>query len=378
MPRSTLKLSRDEWASLIDTLSNSGTDDFAQLVALSGLDPAKHLRFANWSGVSFAGSDLRSYDFTGARLMNCNFTDARIEGARFDQAVMNGSNLRSARDWNNYLRQWKPRRHGLPDDSHLRIGGVFQDAPFGPEMVVVPPGKFMMGSPDDEPGRFPDEGPRHMVTISAPFAMSRYAVTFEEWDFAQADKNWREITGQKPRRPRDEGWGRGRRPAIRISWKDAQAYVRWLSAKSGLAYRLPSEAEWEYCCRAGTDTPFSWGASITPAQANYNGKYVYAGGEKGEYREKTEPVDAFTANAFGLYQMHGNVCEWVEDIRRNSYVGAPDDGSAWTGRDKGLRVLRGGSWSSVPHVLRAAYRFRNAPVFRYNITGFRLSRTLNL
>jgi formylglycine-generating enzyme required for sulfatase activity len=203
-------------------------------------------------------------------------------------------------------------------------------------------------------------------------------VTFAEWDFAQGDEDWSKLTGLAPRRPDDEKWGRGNRPVIDVSWDDAKAYATWLSGKTGQTYGLLSEAEWEYCCRAGRATPFWWGSSITPSQANYNGNYDYAGGgEKGEFRGKTVPVDTFSPNPFGLYQMHGNVWEWVEDVYHGSYDGAPSDGTAWTTGDSGHRVLRGGSWFLIPWVLRAARRFRNYPGNRNNDVGFRLSRRLN-
>ena len=390
------------------------TDNFAELLRLSGLDPQIHLRCANLSGVDFSGCDLRGFDLTGARLLGCRFDGALIAGARFDQAEIDqagrardelcpilasdgsqvmspdGSpvfasrhpvqrtNLRAARDWAKHVSGWQ-RPERPVSDAHLRAGAVFQDAPFTPEMVIIPPGEFTMGSPPDEPGSSDAEGPQHPVTIPQSFAAGRFAVTFDEWDFAQGDKQWRKVTGLKPRKPDDQGWGRGDRPVIDVSWDDAQAYVKWLRAKTGREYRLLSEAEWEYAARGGTTTPFWWGASITPGQANYYGNYVYeGGGEKGEYRQKTEPVDQFEPNPFGLYQVHGNVYEWVEDRWHETYKDAPTDGSARTTGDSGLRVLRGGSWGYGPQGLRSATRGRGTPGIRDYGIGFRLSRTLNL
>ena len=210
----------------------------------------------------------------------------------------------------------------------------FKDAEFAPEMVVVPAGSFLMGSPPDEPERSDDEGPQHKVTIAKPFAIGRFALTFAEWDAVQQDTDWQGITGRAARQPKDYGPGRGDRPVVDVDWGDAKAYVKWLSRKVGKDYRLPSEAEWEYACRAGTTTPFWWGSSITPEQANYDGNYTYAGGgKKGEYRQKTLPVKSFQPNPWGLYQVHGNVWEWVEDCWEDSYNGAPDDGSVWTAGD---------------------------------------------
>ncbi len=253
----------------------------------------------------------------------------------------------------------------------------FKDHEHGPEMVVIPAGKFIMGSPSNEDGRSNNEGPQHEVTISNPFAVGRYAVTFDEWDAAQNYKDWQEVTGIEPKWPDDKGWGRGKRPVINILWEDAQAYIKWLSAQTGKAYRLLSEAEWEYCCRAGTTTPFNWGLSISTDQANYNGNYTYGDGVKGEYRRQTVPVDHFSSNPWGLYQMHGNVWEWVADHWHDNYEGAPIDGSVWQGGDASYRVLRGGSWFNYPQFLRSANRYRIQPDLRVNSIGFRLARTLN-
>jgi len=235
-------------------------------------------------------------------------------------------------------------------------------------MVVVPAGSFTMGSPESEEGRYDDEGPQHLVTIARPFAVGRFSVTFDEWDACVGDG------GCGSYRPEDEGWSRGRRPVINVSRDDAKTYVSWLSKKTGKDYRLLSEAEREYVTRAGTTTPFWWGASISSNQANYNGSYI-AGGAKGRYR-KTKPVDSFEANPFGLYQVHGNVKEWTEDCYHDSYTGAPTDGSAWTSGKCGYRVLRGGSWFINPRYLRAAYRSSDFSGLRDRSIGFRVARTL--
>ena len=181
----------------------------------------------------------------------------------------------------------------------LDIGGA------GPLMAVLPPGRFLMGSPPDEPERYVNEGPQHAVVIQHPFALGVCTVTFAEYDLFCRNTG-RELPG-------DEGWGRENRPAIHVSWDDAQAYCAWLSRQTGQGYRLPSEAEWEYACRAGTPTPFSFGGNISPEQVNYDGNRPYAGGKKGVYREKTVPVQSLPPNAWGLHEMHGNVWEWVQD-----------------------------------------------------------------
>jgi formylglycine-generating enzyme required for sulfatase activity len=233
-------------------------------------------------------------------------------------------------------------------------GDVFKDCAKCPEMVVVPPGSFEMGSPASEEGRISDEGPRHLVKISNPFAVGRFAVTFDEWDACVADGG---CNGYKP----TDHWGRGRQPVINVSWEDAKGYVAWLARKTGKTYRLLSEAEREYVTRAGTTTPFWWGPSMSVTQANGDGRTPYADGPTGEYRQKTVPVDSFAPNPWGLYQVHGNVYDWVEDCWHNNYAGAPTDGSAWVSGDCSRRVLRGGSWGNVPRDLMAAIRFRDIP-----------------
>jgi formylglycine-generating enzyme required for sulfatase activity len=225
-------------------------------------------------------------------------------------------------------------------------------------MVVVPAGSFMMGSPASEAGRLDDEGPQHRVTVAKPFAVGKFEVTVAEWDACVAG-------GGCNHKPSDQGWGRGRRPVINVSWQDAKGYVAWLSRKTGRTYRLLSEAEWEYAARAGTTTPFSTGATISTDQANF-------GGNGGSAKE----VGSFKANAFGLHDMHGNVWEWVEDCWNGSYSGAPTDGSVWTSGDCTSRVLRGGSWYGNPRLLRSANRDRFTTDFRNYGFGFRVGRTL--
>jgi formylglycine-generating enzyme required for sulfatase activity len=244
----------------------------------------------------------------------------------------------------------------------------FKDCPKCPEMVVVPTGSFTMGSPTNEPSRSSDEA-QVRVSIAAPFAAGKYAVTFDEWDACVADG------GCKGYKPADQGWGRGKRPVISVNWDDAKAYTVWLSRKTGKTYRLLSEAEREYVTRAGTTTPFWWGTSITPTQANYDGNYTY-GASKGEYRQRTAPVDSFEPNPWGLYQVHGNVWEWTEDCWNDSNAGNPGDGRARTTGDCGRQVVRGGSWGFNPQFLRSAYRYWRHAGDRDGSLGFRLARTL--
>ncbi len=250
-------------------------------------------------------------------------------------------------------------------------GTVFRDCPACPEMVVVPPGEFMMGSPESKAGRFDEEGPVHRVGIERPFAVGVYEVTFAEWDACVSGG------GCGGYRPPDTGWGRGNRPVMHVGWHDAKAYVGWLSEETGYEYRLLSESEWEYVARGGTRTPFHTGETISTEQANYNGKgNPYGPGRKGLYRAKTVAVGSFDANGYGLHDVHGNVWEWVEDCWNGDYRGAPADGSAWESGDCGRRVLRGGSWGRYPSSLRSAYRIRLDSKRRSNSLGIRVARTL--
>ncbi|MFZ4702790.1 MAG: formylglycine-generating enzyme family protein, partial [Candidatus Methylumidiphilus sp.] len=236
----------------------------------------------------------------------------------------------------------------------LKIGGK------GPLMVVIPPGGFMMGSPPDEPERLDREGPQHQVMIKTPFALGVYAVTFADYDLFCRNTQ-REL-------PDDRDWGRDNRPVINVSWHDAQEYCAWLSGQTGHGYRLPSETEWEYACRAGTQTPFSFGGNITPEQVNYDGNYPYAGGKKGQYRKQTVPVKSLPPNAWGLYEMHGNAWEWVQDAWHGDYTGAPTDGSAWESAGTGAaRVLRARG-------CRSAARGYGPPGIGYYGVGFRCAR----
>jgi formylglycine-generating enzyme required for sulfatase activity len=239
----------------------------------------------------------------------------------------------------------------------------FKDCPACPEMVVVPAGTFTMGD-DADPDRASFqknwERPEHKVAIKQPFAVGRFAVTFDEWDACVA------AGGCNDHRPDDNGWGRARRPVIKVSWHDAKAYGAWISKATGKNYRLLSEAEREYVTRADTSTRFWWGPSISIGQANF-----------GDPLGKTVPVDSFASNPWGLYQVHGNLYEWVEDCWNENYLRAPADGSAWVTGDCDSRVLRGGSWNVTSRNLRAANRSFNAASDRTTKFGFRVARTLN-
>ncbi|MFD0876372.1 bifunctional serine/threonine-protein kinase/formylglycine-generating enzyme family protein [Massilia pinisoli] len=255
----------------------------------------------------------------------------------------------------------------------------------GPELVLLPTGRFQMGSPEHErkiamaagsqPAWLARELPQHWVGIEKPIAMGRYPVTVGEWRLFVAATGWRssgEVDWDAPGFAQTD-----RHPVVGVNWFDAIRYVRWLSEVTGKSYRLPSEAEWEYACRAGTKTAFSFGDTIAPDQANYDGNFTYNGGPRGEYRRGTTPVGAFAANPWGLFDMHGNVWEWVQDVVHDNYDGAPLDGSAWEdGGDQARRVLRGGSWLYTPRYLRSALRNGFSAALSNDIVGFRVVRDL--
>jgi len=237
-------------------------------------------------------------------------------------------------------------------------GSTFRDCSDCPEMMVIPASGFVMGSPNSEEGRYDNEGPQRRVTISEPFALGKYEVTFAEWDVCVAAAGCGHT-------PNDAGWGRGDRPVINVNWEDAQQYCRWLNKMTGRPYRLPSEAEWEYAARAGSKTAYSWGSEIGDNLANCRGCGSEWGGTQ------TAPVGRFAGNAFGLFDMHGNVWEWVEDSWHGNYENAPADGRVWSSEDGTLRVVRGGSWSFYARNARAANRYAYDPGDRYRYLGFR-------
>jgi formylglycine-generating enzyme required for sulfatase activity/uncharacterized caspase-like protein len=260
------------------------------------------------------------------------------------------------------------------EECALKPKDVFKECDECPEMIVVPAGSFTMGSPSSEPERIANFEDQVRVTLAKPFAVGRFVVTFDEWDACVANG------GCDGFEPSDMGFGRGRRPVINGSWDDAQKYVAWLSRKTGKTYRLLSEAEWEYVARAGTTTPFWWGSSITPKQANYDGSQMTyeGGGGKGENRQKTMPVDSFSPNPWGLYNVHGNVSEWTQDCWNDSNKGNPGDGSARTTGDCSRRVERNGGFGGVPAGLRAASRGAAADERTHTTPrGFRVARTLS-
>jgi formylglycine-generating enzyme required for sulfatase activity/tRNA A-37 threonylcarbamoyl transferase component Bud32 len=250
------------------------------------------------------------------------------------------------------------------------------------EMVEIPGGAFMMGSPEAELARNDDESPQHAVSVPS-FYMGKYEVTQAQWKAVAAMPQV-----ERELKPEPFNFKGEELPVEQVTWYDAVEFCKRLSKATGKEYRLPSEAEWEYACRAGTTTPFHFGETITTELVNYRGtdwEYEgevypgnYAKGPKGEYRVKTTPVGSFPANAFGLYDLHGNVWEWCGDRYQESYTGAPRDGSAWETENSSLYVLRGGSWYNFPEDCRSANRTWNAPDYDDYVIGFRCIATRTL
>ena len=247
----------------------------------------------------------------------------------------------------------------------LKPGDSFMECPKNcPEMVVVPAGEFIMGAPTSEQHRFASEEPRHKVAFARTFAVAKFDVTFNDWDACVAYGNCDPHVS-------DSGFGRGRQPVINVTWDDAQYYAAWLSRMTGKPYRLLSEAEFEYAARAGTQTAYPWGDEIGKNNANCT-----MCGSRWDARQPTV-VGSFAANRFGLYDMYGNIWQWLEDCYHKDYQGAPQDGSTWVdGADCNERVVRGGSWGGDPQVLRSAYRTWIATGIRDADLGFRVGRTL--
>jgi formylglycine-generating enzyme required for sulfatase activity len=258
----------------------------------------------------------------------------------------------------------------LKPDAEQALGpkDIFQEcAKDCPKMVVIPAGEFMMGSPPGEKGRHDDEGPQRPVTIAQPLAVSKFAVTFADWDACVRVGGCPQEGGGM-----DLGWGRGTRPVMHVNWHDAKQYVAWLSTMTGKPYRLLSEAEYEYAARAMAQTAYPWGDEIGKNNANCNGCI-----SQWDNRQ-TAPVGSFAPNAFGLYDMVGNVYSWVENCYSPDYRDAPMEGSARTSENCNRgRVVRGGSYRDSPENLRLARRFWYVPDYRYGQLGFRVGRTLS-
>ncbi|MCX7112396.1 MAG: SUMF1/EgtB/PvdO family nonheme iron enzyme [Proteobacteria bacterium] len=354
-----------------------------QLRSLVGALPAiAHIEHFDFGGRSLLNrNSQREYRFAHYSIQEFLVAHALVAGGLDKQmktvpALKQGNKLRATDQILAFLKCQDKIAEGLSrlDFQNIRMEGLagwhfrdrLQDGSLGPVMSIIPGGRFLMGSPENEAGRSNNER-QHEVEVES-FAIGQYAVTFEEYDrFAVA-------TGRG--KPKDQGWGRGRHPVINVTWNDAVAYAEWLSALTGEPYRLPTEAEWEFACRAGTTTPFHFGETISTDLANYNGNYTYGNGKKGVYREKTVEVGQFPANAWGLHDMHGNVWEWTASVYDRQYGGAEWQVSA--DYAAGNRVVRGGSWGGNPQYLRSAYRLGDTSDGAINFLGFRLARALSL
>ena len=224
------------------------------------------------------------------------------------------------------------------------------------ELTLVPAGTFTMGSPVGE--GYGNEKPQHLVTVQG-FYMGKYEITQEQWQV---------VMGTNPSRFKGNNL-----PVEQVSWNDALEFIRKLnSVSSRYIYRLPTESEWEYACRAGTTTPFAFGWTLSSQQANFDGNYPYGNASSGVNRQQTTPVGSFAPNGFGLYDMHGNIYEWCQDWISNTYDGAPSDGSAWGNSSEGMKTLRGGTWKDPANGLRCAYRSGAQPDTSDDTRGLRV------
>ena len=303
--------------------------------------------------------------------------EAMAAAERDEQAYNDAIEKGTAKALCEYLENYSEGVHAAEANilaEYLRPGRTFRDCENCPEMVVVDAGSYIMGSPENENGHSENETPLHMVTIERPLAVGMYEVKLAEFR-AFADeggpprkKCWTYVNDEWKERG-EHGWDNPgyeqtkEYPVVCVNWNDAQVYVDWLSEKTGEEYRLLSEAEWEYIARAGTTTPFHYGETILKSQANYGGEY-------------TLPVGKYKKNDFGLYDVHGNVWEWVQDCWNESYVDAPSDGTEWERGDCSLRLLRGGAWNVESEFIRSGIRGRNDVKFRGSFNGFRVAKTL--
>ena len=312
-------------------------------------------------------------------------TELELEPLKFSfQFATAGGELKtgSAKGYREALRVAEAPLRGQRSPSARAATGAFLP------MLHIPPGRFLMGSPTNEPGRYDDEGPQHEVQLKE-FFLSQTPITQAQWRAVakwqrrehEDEKLWPEALDPDPvEKLEDSELFQGeRRPVVNVSWYDAMAFCQRLRLRTGKNYTLPSEAQWEYACRAGTATPFHFGDTISTKLANYDGSEPYGDGAEGDLRGQTTDVDSFFANPWGLQDMHGNVWEWCADQWHENYKGAPDDGRAWldeeakeNNEEKKSRLLRGGSWGSAPRNCRSAYRFDNRPDFRLDGIGFRV------
>ena len=389
---------RIDWDA-IDRMLAHPTEDFVTLAEAAKLDPATDFIRADLRNVDFGFCDLAGFNFEGANLDGADLSRATVDKANWEgfkgeprwplgsepfhevgadapaaayiiESPSTSGQLALAEDHEHF-------EHKRSLDTELwPPGHVFRDIdqPWCPEMVVIPAGSFVMGSPENEQGRMHDEGPQHQVTFARSFALGRFPITFDEFD------SFCTQTGREP--PPDEGWGRGLRPVINVSFEDVEAYLLWLTKVTDQIYRLPSEAEWEYACRAGTTTRYTFGDQFSHTTIHASVASIDAVQNIGEIIDIdtvgcTAKVGSYPANSFGLHDMHGNVEEWCADNYHLRYEDAPIDGSPWLegGTVTGAPV-RGGSWLSIPQDCRAANRHGPTRDEQYNSVGFRVARVL--
>jgi formylglycine-generating enzyme required for sulfatase activity len=329
------------------------TELFTELVRLAGLQPSTDFRFANLYNAVFDGCDLSGFDFTGACLTGCSFRQAKIAGACFDFAQVSKRALKEADDWKTLCQVWKKSRNQV-SSRHLGYFDTFFDAPYAPEMVLLPPGQFWFGSTDRTDGkqRKNTEGPQHLVEIPWHFAMAKFPVTFDEYNHFCREKG-RAL-------PDDGGWGRSMRPVINISFSDAMDYCVWLSERTARVYRLPTEVEWEYACRGGTTDSRYWGRRWNSKKANGANKIGM-----------TLEVGLYPPNPWGLFDMIGTVHEWCLSGWEEEFLIARRVERQPKCEQFEKVVVRGGCWQCPPEDLRCASRIPASTDKGAHIAGFR-------
>ncbi len=356
---------------------------------------AAYLSNADFTNADLSKANLQKADLSNANLSNANLSDTNLSEANLEKANLSNANLCGANLSNTKLIRANLSGAKLDNSSYnfhfdiitvdsygkeinRRGGGARQEIEIlgngiNLEMIYIPGGSFMMGSPKGEGGD--REKPQHQVNVPS-FWMGKFQVTQAQWKVVAA------LPKVNPDLKPEPSYFQGNnRPVEQVSWYDAVEFCARLSKFTGKEYRLPSEAEWEYACRAGTTTPFYFGETITSELANYNANYTYGTGPKGKYRQETTPVGQFPPNAFGLYDMHGNLYEWCLDDWHDNYKDAPTDGSPWFNKNNNLSkksviaVLRGGSWDEYPKDCRSASclkHFFTGRDFNFSHVGFRV------
>ena len=373
---------KDPWDVLqyIRPLSHAGSVSYPDMVPVLFEDPDSHVQYVGWQkhGMLLPAFDCEYEDLWVPKQPEGVISSVipKVQPTSLEEKISPAAPekleqlalppVENIHGWSADKVQALQQRTAEILDLSLPFRDCLANGSEGPEMILIPPGRFLMGSPEDEEGRdyvgtlkkSRDNERQHPVTIRKPFAIGRYVVTFEEYDqFCQA-------TGS--RKPTDRSWGRGKRPVIYVSWYDAIAYAQWLSEQTSQQYGLPTEAQWEYAARAGTTTPFHFGQNITLALANYGGIQTMG---------KTMPVGQFPPNDWGLYDVHNNVSEWTCSIYRADYDGS-EQRCVNTFTNTSPRTNRSGSWSSTGSNCRSARRTYNDPGKHFDSLGFRLTRVV--